>query len=563
MSSLDSGLSSSIIVNRGPRSSLNGSNTLLEGSSSSPISLSLTESSVPSTSTPIIPQSSTSGSLSLTVSSDLPMSSSATPSGSRTTISSQPIRTNTKGNFPSEDTETTTSMSSNTSKSSPATNTRGDDSSPTPPPATHSDSTSKAVPSTSSQKPITTPSTRQNTQTSTTRGESPGQPAAGNTPSPINAQHTPSTTNVAVVHTSNTSTVFTTITSSPDSTLRVPSSVPVTDSLNGKVSLTAPPLITMMSTSTQADGALVTFTHLVANPNAADNSGESSGFLANQGQVAGVFTVVGIVTSALVVSLIWFVRRCRRRQRRQAWFDSLRHNPPSPFAEGSYREPHETSFMRSVQTTSEGVYEPHPVSYADSGYRPRSQQRESTDESINLGLTGVETTARGTIVPLRRPLSGGDPFRDPPHAPQNTPVSISPNHGRLPLSSGPSIAPSSPSIYPESLPPTDDSPSPTDSEPKPQPRAFPEPLLHRSLSTGHTGAPPRPPRSHLRDSQKAIDFIPLTPPSSQGHSKLPSPDVYYAGLPEPFTPRTWRNARPHTAPETATSRASRGVLEER
>ncbi|KAF5356089.1 hypothetical protein D9756_003739 [Leucocoprinus leucothites] len=540
-------------------SSSNTFNTPPEGFSSSLISLPPTNLDIHSTSIPIIPQSSDSGLPSLTASSDLPMTSSGTSSGPRSIISSQPIQTNPKGDSPAADTETTAPMASNTPKPSNTTNTRDDSASgPTTPPADNSSTTNsgttKAPPSTSSEKPTTSASTRDNAQTATSPGNgSSGKPPGGNTAPPTSTKRTP--TSIAVVRPSNTSTVFTTITSSPESTLRVPSSIPVTNSINGIVSLTAPPLITVLSTSTQADGAFVTFTHLVANPGSADNSNRSNGFLANQGQVAGVFTVVGVVTSALIVALFWFIRRCRRRQRRKAWFDSLRQYPPSPFAEASYREPHETSLMRSVQTTSEALHEPHLVSYHDPGYRPRSQA-ESTDESISLGLTGVGTTARGRIIPLRRPPSGGDPFRDPPHAPQNTPVSISPNRGRLPVPSGASIAPSSPSIYPESLPPTDDTSSPTDSEPKPQLRTFPEPLLHRSLNTGQSGAPPRPPRSHLRDSQKPTDFIPLTPPSSQGHSKLASPETQYAGLPEPFTPRTWLNVRPRTAPETSTSRAS-------
>lgn len=198
--------------------------------------------------------------------------------------------------------------------------------------------------------------------------------------------------------------------------------------------------------------------------------------------------------------------------------------------------------MRSVHTTSDGFHhEPHMISYEDAGYRPRSQP-ESTDEPTVLGLTGVGTMARGALVPLRRPGFGGDPFRDPPRAPQNTPISVSPTRDRLSEPSGASIAPSSPSIYPESLQPTDDSPSPVDSEPNPQMKTFPEPLLHRSLSIpGHAGTPPRPPRSHLRDSHKPADFLSLTPPSSQGHSKPSSPETHLTGLPEPFTPRHWVN----------------------
>ncbi len=185
--------------------------------------------------------------------------------------------------------------------------------------------------------------------------------------------------------------------------------------------------------------------------------------------------------------------------------------------------------MRSIHTTSEIIHEPHMVDYHDVGYRPRSPPEEET----GLGLTGMGAT-EGVIMPLRRPASGGDPFRDPPHVPQNTPINNSPYHGRLNEPSGPSIAPSSPSIYPESLPPVDDSPNTVGPESKLQIRSYPEPLLRRALSVpGHGDVPPRPPRSHLRESYKPGDIIPLTPPtsmSSHGQSQPPSPEEYYPGI---------------------------------
>lgn len=317
-------------------------------------------------------------------------------------------------------------------------------------------------------------------------------------------------------------------------------------------------MVTVLSTSVEPDGAFVTFTHLVANPTGLINTERTApGFLENQGQVAGVFTVVGIVATALLVGIIWFIRRYRRRQRRKAWFASLRHNPPSPFgSEGNH--------MRSIHTTSEIVNEPHMVDYRDNGYRPRSPPEEST----GLGLTGIGATSEGVIMPLRRPHSGGNPFSDPPHVPQNTPVSHSHYRGRLNEPSGPSIAPSSPSIYPESLPPADDLPSPVGPESKYQTRPYPEPLLRRALSVpGHGDAPPRPPRSHLRESHKPGDIIPLTPPasvSSHGHSQPPSPEGYYPGITEhSATRRAMLNVRPRISQENPALEGSRGTFGER
>lgn len=242
--------------------------------------------------------------------------------------------------------------------------------------------------------------------------------------------------------------------------------------------------------------------------------------------MAGVFTVVGVFAAAFVFALIWFIRRHRRRQRRKEWFASLRQYPPSPFAQAS-----PDSQMRSIHTTTETTHDPHMVNYDTFGYRPRSLLVSTAEESTGLGLTNAGNAQTGVLVPLRRPLSGEDPFRDPPHVPRNTPVSFSPNHDRLNESSGVSIAPSSPSIYPESLPPTVDTPSPVDPEPKTQAKYFSETLLRRSLSvTSHTDAPPRPPRSYLRESQKVNDVSPLTPPasvSSHGHSDLEPQFIFH------------------------------------
>lgn len=237
--------------------------------------------------------------------------------------------------------------------------------------------------------------------------------------------------------------------------------------------------------------------------------------------MAGVFTVVGVFAAAFVFVLIWFIRRHRRRQRRREWFASLRQYPPSPFAQAS-----PDSQMRSIHTATETIHDPHTVNYDTVGYRPRTSLESTAEGSAGLGLVGTGSAQAGVLVPLRRPLSGGDPFRDPPHVPRNTPVSFSPHYDRLYGSPGASIAPSSPSIYPESLPPTADSTtdnrSPVDAELKAQVKYFSEPLLRRSLSvTSHPDAPPRPPRSHLREFQKASDILPLTPPasvSSHGHS---------------------------------------------
>lgn len=248
-----------------------------------------------------------------------------------------------------------------------------------------------------------------------------------------------------------------------------------------------------------------------------------SRFLANQGQVAGVFTAVGAIVLVLIAVLIWFIRRCRRRQRYRAWSDSLRRWPP-PFAETLRREPPEARSMQSAQMTSEGVLEPHVVSYSNAGYHIRSPH-QLTHELVNQELTGV---------------LGSDPFRDSLPARRNTTINVSREREKLVIPWDVSPTPSSPSIYPESLPHIDDNSSPMESGPNLKRRTFPEPLLYRSLSTGQTRAPSR---SHPQESKNPTGSILLTPPSSHRHSELYTPEMPSPGTPDSFTPRTWLNVR--------------------
>lgn len=68
-----------------------------------------------------------------------------------------------------------------------------------------------------------------------------------------------------VIEKSVSATITSTITDRPERTL---SSAVVLTTVNsvGKTSLTIPPIVTILSTSTEANGSFVTFTHVVANP---------------------------------------------------------------------------------------------------------------------------------------------------------------------------------------------------------------------------------------------------------------------------------------------------------
>ncbi|KAF7306901.1 hypothetical protein MIND_00482600 [Mycena indigotica] len=257
-----------------------------------------------------------------------------------------------------------------------------------------------------------------------------------------------------------------TITDTPDSTLPRPSFISVTDS-NGKTSSTAPAFFTILSTSTEPNGSLVTFTHIVANPTGGLSQaiGQPAGFFHNTGAVAGVFLIVGAILTGLVVFGLFILCRKHRRRREQhrRWLVSM--HRPRPLSDN---DPFVNPDMRSFDRPWDGR-----VSSAQGHY---------------------------TVAPPRRvepPVlyyaqeEDNRPF--PPEKPQMG-LAITTEDAPVPS------AQSSPSIYPATLPPTNEEDT---LEPIPPPILSP---------------PPRPRRSHLRDSSRGHL---ITPPSSiSSHSPV-------------------------------------------
>ena len=89
---------------------------------------------------------------------------------------------------------------------------------------------------------------------------------------------------VTVVHGSNTSHKTVEVTAQASVTLKTPLRVTTTDG-NGNKVITTPPLVTIMSTSTQPDGSMTTITQIVANPS------ENGAISSNSGYVILLFTV--------------------------------------------------------------------------------------------------------------------------------------------------------------------------------------------------------------------------------------------------------------------------------
>ncbi|KAJ7103559.1 hypothetical protein B0H15DRAFT_942979 [Mycena belliarum] len=275
-----------------------------------------------------------------------------------------------------------------------------------------------------------------------------------------------------------------TITDAPESTLAKPSFVSVV--VNGKTSFTAPPLVTVLSTSTEPNGSFVTFTHVVANPTGFSQaiSGGHVSFFRNAGAVAGVFLVVGAIITGIAAFVIFILcrQRRRRRERHRRWLISI--NRPRPGADESQHtfEDHRTAPsppMRSVLRNWDITTVPHE------------------DESgSGLGLYEVPLTRHSELHANEKHDERYDGIDR-----NEIGLAITTNHSR------PSLAQSSPSIYPPSLPPANDDHISEEAHTQPQ--------RYSDVSV----APPRPRRSHLRDGPPNAQLI--TPPSSvSSHSPV-------------------------------------------
>ncbi|KAJ6575084.1 hypothetical protein B0H19DRAFT_1254702 [Mycena capillaripes] len=296
-----------------------------------------------------------------------------------------------------------------------------------------------------------------------------------------------------------TGTTTSTITDAPESTLAKPSFIPSVDS-NGKTSFTAPPLVTILSTSQESNGSFVTFTHVVANPTGFGQAiaGGRASFFHNAGAVAGVFLVVGALLTAAAAFGIFILcrRRRRRRERHRRWLVSV--NRPRPVADGS-QDPFEDP---RISPSPPMRVVPHAYTWDTQVPAPHQMAPSG------LGLYGVPQMHQNEHVEEQQHYHAMDR--------NEIGLAITTNESK------PSLAQSSPSIYPPSLPPTNDEEhifEETYSQPQP-----------RRISDA-SAAPPRPRRSHLRVASPKAQLA--TPPSSVS-SHDPSP-ISEFGSPFGFT----------------------------
>ncbi|GLB36123.1 putative rab subfamily of small GTPases [Lyophyllum shimeji] len=286
-----------------------------------------------------------------------------------------------------------------------------------------------------------------------------------------------------------------TITDRPVSTFSSPVAVSVVDPNNGRVSLTTPAVVTVFSTSSGANGELVTFTHVVANPTgfSAENQVSSAGFLGNHGAAAAVFVV----------------------NRRQRWLAGLQQPMPS----NPFEDPSDPPPMRSVNDNHQDINWDGSAPFAFGNEEPRRLSMHSSSSHHHNDVTPLVGIGSG-MSPRRVPVPKDDLYTN-----ESRVVGFGVGYGRAfndDRRDRASLAQSSPSIYPASLPPSGDEETID---------ATQSPISEHSSGSSSrkvvAGAPPRPPRSHLRRSiTKPYDVYPVTPPtsvSSHAPSKPPSP----------------------------------------
>ncbi|KAI0308236.1 hypothetical protein B0F90DRAFT_137745 [Multifurca ochricompacta] len=128
-------------------------------------------------------------------------------------------------------------------------------------------------------------------------------------------------------------TITSTITETPGSTFATP--VSITETTDGRVTITAPPFITTAGLSTLPDGSVVSVTHVIANP--LDVSTGHSLFR-NHPAVIAVFLASGIAIASMAALAFYCCRRQRRRsQHRESRFppEISLPQPQSPFADSA------------------------------------------------------------------------------------------------------------------------------------------------------------------------------------------------------------------------------------
>ncbi|PPQ99611.1 hypothetical protein CVT24_005187 [Panaeolus cyanescens] len=389
---------------------------------------------------------------------------------------------------------------------------------------THSPSTSTPRPSSSSPTSVRNDvaSSTHRPSSSTTRSSQPSPTRSSETNSPG--------TTVQVVTATPSLSQTTTVLRVPDTTLSTP--IALTLNLNGSDILSTPAVLTMTSTWTDSNGGLATVTQVVANPIPDEQSSDSgSGILKNSGALAGIFIAIGIIVATMIIGIIWLVRRARRRARRARWLASIQRPAPSSPGHNPFLDPPESPTMRVVDTSDN-----HRWSAA--GHDNYRDGNINYDPPSSAGHGNTTSLFPDTYPILNNQRNERYQRTDEPFVLRNT--NVQPSYL---IPEGPpraqftrSIAPSTPSEYPASL---------ADEE---ETQANQMTTFNRKSIEPVTTAPPRPPRSLLRENSKHIQqYKPPTPPDSIFNSSTPNSPIGETRPEDIFTRRTLLGVRPNRA----------------
>ncbi|KAI0322637.1 hypothetical protein OF83DRAFT_541087 [Amylostereum chailletii] len=226
---------------------------------------------------------------------------------------------------------------------------------------------------------------------------------------------------------------FSTVTDRPQSTFSIPVSVLVTQK-DGQTVLSSPSFITSLSPSTASDGIVVQVTHVIANPGPGLSAVEDHSFFDNRPAVIGVFLATGVIATALVVAVIYFCRRHRKRgraDRLERLSPTLHFNPFSdPGDSPSMSEARHAGPSWQTRNTSRDTFEP-------------DQEPRRSAARLSGGILSITDETRPTAE--ERHYEG--PFSDY-HSPKM--VHAFSNEEERNQARSHSRATSSPSLYPPS-----------------------------------------------------------------------------------------------------------------
>ena len=230
----------------------------------------------------------------------------------------------------------------------------------------------------------------------------------------------------------------------------------------------------------------LTLSHL---PNLSIHSCKSkTRILHNTGAVAGIFSVVGVVFTILVVSLVICIRRRRKIYQREKWLAGMQAQRPISFADDPFRDESLPPTMRTLHTDAEDD--------------PWDRKGFLTPEDSSYGHLSFGQT-KASIFPVY-PFSKDGTFSQPVIQQHTIDVEFPPEFNKA------RRRPSTPSIYPVSVQDEDKD-------------IVIVPNFNQIATTSNL--PPRPPRSHLRDrSIKVLNSsVPTSPePEHLNHANIVS-----------------------------------------